>query len=66
MDIISIIINLVFFIVVGAFTLLSILAIFIVIKYGKSPTVTVLFSLGYAGLFFLGFIGAFITLQQLI
>ncbi|HMR55061.1 MAG TPA: hypothetical protein PKD34_00510 [Candidatus Doudnabacteria bacterium] len=62
-NILSLIVNLLFYISVGAFTLLSLLAIYILIKYGRTPAITVFASLAYSGVFLLSFIGALITLQ---
>lgn len=55
MDPITIILNVLFFGITGVLALASALAIFIVLKYGQSPIVTILFSVAYTGLFLIGF-----------
>ncbi len=56
MDLISIILYILFFGVSGVFALVSLLAIFVVLKYGNNLLVAILFSCIYAGVFFFGFI----------
>ena len=55
----------VFFVIVGFFALISILAVFIFIRYGRKPSFTVAASLVFGALFFLGTITAFVTLQNI-
>lgn len=64
-DAISLIINVLFYLIVAAFAFLSLLGIFIVIKYGRSHTVTMLTSLVYSALFLIFVLSAYFTLQQL-
>lgn len=62
-DLFSLILNIFFYVMVGAYALLSALAIYIVIKYGRTPAITSLASITYAGVFLFVLVGAFITLQ---
>jgi len=62
-NIVSLIVNILFYVSVVAFTFLSLLAIYILIKYGRTPAIAIFASLAYSGVFLLSFIGAFITLQ---
>jgi hypothetical protein len=62
-NIVVLIVNLLFYVSIGALTLLSLLAIYILVKYGRTPAITVFASLMYIGVFLLSFINAFITLQ---
>lgn len=64
-DIFSLIVSVLFYIIIATLSLLSVLGIFIVVKYGRSPVVTLFSSLVYAGLFSLVLLGAYLTLQQL-
>ena len=65
-DILSLIINLLFYLTIGAFVLVSLLAIYILIKYGRTPAITMFVSLVYSGVFLLSFIAAFIILQLIL
>ncbi len=64
-DILKLITSVLLYLVIGVFALISILGIYIVTKYGRTPSVTVLASLAFAGIFFLITISTFITLAQL-
>ena len=64
-DILKLIILVLLCLVIGVFAIISILGIFIVTKYGRTPTITVIVSLAFAGLFVLMTISSFITLTQL-
>lgn len=64
-NIISLIITAIFFLIVIALSFLSILGMFIVIKYGRSHVVTIVTSLIYSGFFLLVALGAYLTLQQI-
>lgn len=64
-DLTSQISTIVFFVVIGFFALISLLSIFILIRYGRKPTFTVTVSLVFAALFFLGTVTALVTLQKL-
>ena len=55
----------VFFVVIGFLALISILAAFIFIRYGRKPAFTVAVSLGFGALFFIGTITALVSLQKL-
>ncbi len=59
------IVNIVFLIIIGLFILVSLLAAYIFIKYGRSSTLTVVTSLLYGALFFLQSIAAFAVLQKI-
>lgn len=65
MEIISLIIKIVFYLIVVVFTFLSLLGMFIVVKYGRSHVATIFTSLIYLGLFSLLTLSAILTLQQL-
>lgn len=65
MDPINIVLNILFFGITGALALASALAIFIVLKYGQSPVVTILFSVVYTGLFLIGFTTGLTILSSL-
>ncbi len=52
----SLIVNIIFFGTAAVFASLSVLASFIVIKYGKTPAVTITASCAYLGLFLFGFL----------
>jgi hypothetical protein len=64
-DILKLIISIALYLVIGIFALISILGIYIVTKYGRTPAVTVIASLAFAGAFFLMTISTFITVSQL-
>lgn len=64
-DIITLIVSAVFYLIIAALGFLSLLGIFIVVKYGRSHVVTLLASLAYSGIFLLFFLSAFLTLQKL-
>ena len=57
--------SIVFLVVIGFFTLLYLLTAFVLIRYGRKPTFTIIVSLVFGGVFFLGALTAFIALQQL-
>ncbi len=57
--------TIVFFVIVGFFALISLLAMFIFIRYGRKPTFTIAVSLVFGAIFFLGTITALVTLQKL-
>lgn len=55
----------VFFVLIGFFAVLSILAAFVFIRYGRTKSITIIISLVFAGLFILGTLTAFLTLQNI-
>lgn len=57
--------TIVFLVVIGFFALISLLTAFVLIRYGRRPTFTIMVSLVFGGVFFLGALTAFIALQQL-
>lgn len=59
------IVNVLFFLVIGFFAVISLLAIYIFVRYGRRRSFTVLTSFIFAGLFVLGAIQAFVTIQRL-
>ncbi len=62
---ITLAISLLLYLIIIVFALLSILGIYIVTKYGRTPTLTVLISLIFAGIFVLITIASLTTLSQL-
>lgn len=64
-DIIKTITTITFFVIIGFFTIISILGAFVFIRYGRTKSITVLISLGFGGLFFLGVLSAYLTLQSI-
>lgn len=66
MEILSLIINTVFYLIVGTLAFVSFLGIYILIKYGRTPVISFFVAISYASVFFLSFIGAFFTLQRLL
>lgn len=57
--------TIVFFVIIGFFALISLLAAFVFIRYGRKPTFTTAVSLAFGTLFILGTITALVTLQKL-
>jgi hypothetical protein len=64
-DILNLIIKISLYLIIGLFALVSILGIFIVTKYGRTPSLTVVVSLAFAALFFLMTISSFVIVNQL-
>lgn len=64
-DLIKTVSTLTFFIVIGFFAVISVLAAFVFIRYGRTKSITILISLGFAGLFCLGVLSAFLNLQNI-
>lgn len=64
-DILKVIISILLYVVIGMFSIISILGIYILTKYGRTPSLTVIVSLVFAGLFFLMTISSFVILNQL-
>lgn len=64
-EIINYISSVAFFAVIGLFAIVSLLAIYVFIRYGRTKSITVLISLVFAGVFILGTLAAFLTLQQI-
>ena len=62
----SFIINILFYVIVGAFILVSLLGMFILLKYGQNKAVAFLGSLIFAGIFGIILASAFITLQLIV
>jgi hypothetical protein len=65
-DALSLIINILFYLIVGAFILVSLLGMFIVLKYGRTKAVAFLGCLVFAGTFGIILVSAFITLQLIV
>ncbi|HEX3099393.1 MAG TPA: hypothetical protein VHQ41_00280 [Patescibacteria group bacterium] len=57
--------SIVFLVLVGLLALVSLLTAYVLIRYGQKLTFTVIISLAFGAVFFLGALTAFITLQQL-
>lgn len=57
--------TIVFFVIIGFLALVSLLATFVFVRYGRKPTFTVAVSLVFGAIFFLGTITALVTLQKL-
>ena len=55
----------VFFVIIGFFALMSLLAAFVFIRYGRNPNFTIVITLVFSALFILGTITAFVTLLQI-
>lgn len=54
-----------FFVVIGFLAILSVMGAFVFIKYGRTKSIAIITSLVFAGLFFIGVLTAFITLQNI-
>ncbi len=57
--------QLVFLVVITFFVIVSILAAYVFIRYGRTPGITVLTTLVFVGLFFLGTLSAYLRLLNL-
>lgn len=64
-QLIKLIVEIVFFLAVGALAVLSIMAIYVFIRYGRTKSITIITSLVFGGLFLTGVISAYITLQNI-
>jgi hypothetical protein len=64
-DLIKTVSTITFFVVIGFFAIISMLAAFVFIRYGRTKSITVLMSLGFGGLFILGVLSAYLTLQNI-
>jgi uncharacterized membrane protein YqjE len=60
------IINITFAVVIGLMALVSLMTMYVFIRYGRSRSFALLTSLVFAGIFILGAVGAFFTLQQIL
>lgn len=65
-DLLNTIATTVFVIIIGFFVLISILAIYIFIRYGHKKPLTVVISLMFIAVFLLGTLSAFASLQKLL
>lgn len=65
-DLLNPIATIIFVIIIGFFVLVSILAIYIFIRYGQKKTLTVVISLMFVVVFLLGTLSAFASLQNLL
>ena len=64
-DAIKLIANLVFAVVIILMAAISLLAMYVLIRYGRTRSITVLASMVFAGVFILGALGAYVTLQNI-
>jgi hypothetical protein len=64
-DIIALIVNVLFYLIIAALAFVSLLGIYIFIKYGRSPVITGFISLAYSGVFILLLTSAFFTLLNI-
>lgn len=62
----SSILNLVFLVVIGVFTIVSLLAVYVYIRYGRTLTITLASSAVFLVLYLIAVIAAYTTLQNLI
>ena len=53
------------FLVIGVFAIVSLLAIYVFIRYGRTRSITLLTSLLFAALFGAGTLTAFLTVQSI-
>lgn len=65
-DLINPIATIAFVVIIGFFALVSVLAIYIFIRYGQKKNLTVVISLMFVAVFLLGTISAFASLQNLL
>lgn len=64
-ELINLISTLAFFVVIGALTLISLMAIYVFIRYGQKKSFTTIISMAFAAVFFLGTIAAFVSLRSI-
>ena len=57
--------TIVFLIIIAFFAVISLMAIYVFIRYGRTRSFTTLTSLIFAGVFILGTLAAFISLQRI-
>lgn len=57
--------NIIFLVVIALLAIISLLTAYVLIRYGQSKTFTIIISMAFGGLFFLGALTAFVTMQQL-
>ncbi len=62
----STIFHIAFFIVIGVFSIVSLLAVYIYIRYGRTLSITLASSAAFAILMLIGFASAFVSLQNLL
>lgn len=65
LETLNLIIKIAFFIIIGFLGIIALLTAYVFIRYGRTPGITILSSLVFAGVFFLGILSAYLTLQQL-
>ncbi len=66
MELISPILNIAFLIIIGAIALLLALCVYIYIRYGRTPSVTITSSILVVVFFIIAAVAAFVTLQNFI
>jgi hypothetical protein len=54
-----------FFVVISFFVLISLMTAYVFIRYGQNKNLAIIMSLAFGGVFFLGALSAFISLQKL-
>ncbi len=59
------IVTIVFLVLIGSFAIVSLLAAAMFIRYGRTPGFTVLTSIIFGGVFFLGTLTAYLALQTI-
>lgn len=64
-EILNYIVLIVFFVITGFFAIVSLLATYIFIRYGRRRSFTILTSLIFAGLFVLSTISSLVFIQQI-
>lgn len=65
LSIIKLVTEIVFFLIIAIFAVLSIMAVYVFVRYGRNKNITIITSLVFGGLFFLGFLTAYVTLQNI-
>lgn len=65
-DTVNLILTLAFIAIVGAFAIVSIIAMFVLVKYGRSKSISLFSSLVFTALFVLQAVAAFVTLRSVL
>jgi hypothetical protein len=65
LETVKLIVTILFLAVAGFFAVMSLLTIYILIRYGRTKSLAILISLVFTGIFLLGTLQAYLGLQQL-